>query len=178
MYNTSKNPKAVFSMNAISETLLQLMQEDKYTNITISQICHEADVVRSSFYRNFATKDDIMVYIFDKKIDDLIEYCGDHNGDIYRQLFFEFWKSQSEFLFLLEEHDLFLIFIKHFSDFLALGNHYYLNNVVSKMPKEWDDYFYKRVSYSTISFLEVWTQHKFTESIEELIQISEMTSMF
>ena len=58
--NPSQNPSAVRSKKVITETLLRLMAQYPYTEITVKHILLEADVSRKTFYRNFYSKDDVL----------------------------------------------------------------------------------------------------------------------
>ena len=44
----------------ITEALLALLKEKDYQDISITELCEKADVTRTSFYRNFKSKDDIL----------------------------------------------------------------------------------------------------------------------
>jgi AcrR family transcriptional regulator len=47
--------------NWIFEALMFLLESEPYEKISISEICEKAGVARSSFYRNFTGKDDIIL---------------------------------------------------------------------------------------------------------------------
>lgn len=44
----------------ISQSLLSLMEEKPYVNITIQEIAKRADIDRRTFYRHYATKEDVL----------------------------------------------------------------------------------------------------------------------
>lgn len=51
---------ATYVRDRVTETLLQMMRERDYQTISISELVQEAGVSRSSFYRNFTDKDDVV----------------------------------------------------------------------------------------------------------------------
>lgn len=55
-----KTSKAAQSKKWLMESLLDLMKTKKYDTITISEIAEHADLARRTFYRNFATKDEVL----------------------------------------------------------------------------------------------------------------------
>lgn len=59
IYNT-KNPVALKSQKWLVDTLLALMTEKPYRDIKIKDITNKAQVDRSTFYRNFSSKEDIL----------------------------------------------------------------------------------------------------------------------
>ncbi|MGN0535697.1 MAG: TetR/AcrR family transcriptional regulator [Eubacterium sp.] len=54
------NPTALKSQKWLMQSLLDLMNEKPYTQITIGEICKNADLSRQTFYNFFKTKDDIL----------------------------------------------------------------------------------------------------------------------
>lgn len=59
IYNT-QNPVALQSQKWLVEALLALMREKPYRDIKIKDITNKAQVDRSTFYRNFSSKEDIL----------------------------------------------------------------------------------------------------------------------
>lgn len=53
----------------ITEALLCLLKKKEYKDISITEICKKAGVTRMSFYRNFESKDDILL----KKVRDVTD---------------------------------------------------------------------------------------------------------
>ena len=58
--NPSKNPSALRSKKILTETLLHLMENCPYPEITVKQILLESGISRKTFYRNFLSKDDVL----------------------------------------------------------------------------------------------------------------------
>lgn len=60
----------------ISQALLLLMQKKSYSQITIQEITKEAGVNRSTYYRNFNSKETIIQYVFGEIIDRFDDFQG------------------------------------------------------------------------------------------------------
>ncbi len=56
----SFNPIAQQSQRWIIQALLDLMELTEYDKISVSEICHRADLDRRTFYRNFNSKSDVL----------------------------------------------------------------------------------------------------------------------
>lgn len=65
--------KATQSKEAISNSLMQLLNEKEYFKITIQDIVDRAKVSRMAFYRNFNDKDEIIKYYLDNITDNFIK---------------------------------------------------------------------------------------------------------
>ncbi|MGL5435463.1 MAG: TetR/AcrR family transcriptional regulator [Lachnospiraceae bacterium] len=53
-------------IDCITTSLLMLMEQKEYSKITITDITNKAGVSRMAFYRNYETKDDILLYHCDE----------------------------------------------------------------------------------------------------------------
>ena len=76
----------------ITEALLRLLKKKEYRDISITEICERAGVTRMSFYRNFESKEDILVKRVRHITDDFlkesaISYRDDTIGSYFVQLF-------------------------------------------------------------------------------------------
>lgn len=60
LMNPSQNPSALRSKKIITETLLHLMTQHPYAEITVKHILLESNISRKTFYRNFSSKDDVL----------------------------------------------------------------------------------------------------------------------
>lgn len=68
--------KEEYSKKVISEALIALLQEKEYHKITIQEITDKAGVSRMTYYRNFANKDEIVMYYLTRITDDFVERSG------------------------------------------------------------------------------------------------------
>ncbi len=57
MSNEGRN---TYVINHITDSLIKLMDEKPFNDISISELCDIAGVGRASFYRNFETKEDVL----------------------------------------------------------------------------------------------------------------------
>ncbi len=110
MYQGS-NKTALASQTQIADALLGLMNESPYAQISICQICREADVSRQTFYSLFESKEQVIVYELGKK------YCIDLQGDCcsdtaslsldhIAQIYSRYITANGAFLKLLAENDI------------------------------------------------------------------------
>ena len=61
MKKETTNITALRSKTWITESLLKLMEEKDFSKITITEIIKNADLTRQTFYRNFDSKEDILM---------------------------------------------------------------------------------------------------------------------
>jgi len=61
MYKGS-NRSALLSQQLISEAMLRLLEERSYQDISISDLCREAQVSRQTFYSLFGAKENVIMY--------------------------------------------------------------------------------------------------------------------
>lgn len=64
---------ATITKRAMAEALKALMRESSFDKITITQICTRCNMSRKSFYYHFKDKYDLINWIFDTEIMDLIQ---------------------------------------------------------------------------------------------------------
>lgn len=61
MYTEIQESLTLESRDKIRFSLLSLMDQRPYSDITIAEICHAAKVSRQTYYRLFSSKDDILI---------------------------------------------------------------------------------------------------------------------
>lgn len=113
------NPSSERSKKWLTASLLNLMNENPYSKITIQDISKNADLVRQTFYKNFDTKDDILENYIGKLLMDfgqnfLEENKCDMKNFITRHI--NFWSDNSEFLSLLIKNNLTYLLDKQYKN--------------------------------------------------------------
>ena len=63
----------------IAYGLLALMEKQEYASITIQQIVAKAGVNRSTYYRHFTSKEDVIRYYFHHVITEYLSECAQQN---------------------------------------------------------------------------------------------------
>ena len=72
-YMIRKNTRHEMMMGYMAGALLELMLEKDYTKISIGEIAKKAGVDRSSYYRHFKSKEDIISFFFDMVLKESLE---------------------------------------------------------------------------------------------------------
>lgn len=72
------NMKSVRTQQQIEQSLFSLLPKKSYAEIPIAEITRKADVLRTSFYRNYENKDSVLAQFlanqYQKFIDDINEH--------------------------------------------------------------------------------------------------------
>ncbi|HMB20616.1 MAG TPA: TetR family transcriptional regulator [Spirochaetota bacterium] len=87
------------------ETLLELIEEKEYSEISITELTEKADIARQTFYRNYDSMDDILLYKMDeildeyfKKVQKNLETKNDPYFDFeVKQLVYEWQRNEALF---------------------------------------------------------------------------------
>lgn len=160
------------SIQLIVDTVLSLLKTNNYRQITISEICREAEIVRNTFYAHFQTKDDVLKYYLFNIFEDEFysieknELCSD-----ITEVYFTVFNNKKEFLKILNKNNL-LYLLDEFEHLFTLldVDHYIDNNCnVSSLACE---YAYTVYSAALSNIIKRWIKKGMLETPKEL------TSMF
>ncbi|MDO5039738.1 TetR/AcrR family transcriptional regulator [Clostridium sp.] len=176
MYKIQTNSLAIKSQNWIAKSLLKLMKYQPYKDITVTQICQEANLVRKTFYRNFDSKEDILHFIFDNLFND---FQRNKNFDklspkeiIY--LYYSYWIKHKDLLKLIHENNLFFLINKKYIN--------YTESFISLLPdtkiqllenNNLSPYFFNFIASSMSSILELWVKRDFNESVDVITNLTQ-----
>lgn len=117
-----KNPSALRSMEWIRLALLALLEEKKYAQISIKEICARADLSRQTFYQMFASKDEVMQYHFRILFQRFAQECDSFQqitiGGIAER-FFTFFHGEERFVRTLIANNLVYLMEQQFELYLG-----------------------------------------------------------
>lgn len=165
----------------IADSAEVLLKKSDIENITIQEIVDQCGISRTTFYRHFEDKYDLMNWVYKRNVDTIIKMYSD--GRDIRTLsakIFEFIKSKKEYFYYITKYkgqNSFYDFVTHY------GYDYYekaLKNIlkVDKLPYEYTFYI-KGYCLSAGSFMVecikkncVMDTDKFTEIIIGLIPVA------
>ncbi|CDI65645.1 TetR family transcriptional regulator [Lactobacillus helveticus CIRM-BIA 101] len=57
--------RTLYTIRVIKDAFIKLVKEELYSKVTITQICREADITRSTFYLHFTSITDVLNAVLD-----------------------------------------------------------------------------------------------------------------
>jgi len=171
MFQPAKGNRQVErSKEWILEALLQLMEKKKFPRITITEICRVAGVGRQTFYRRFASKEDIIKLALDKSFEDYIENLYNRYGTTPtpREIItegFHHWRKNKRIHLIIIKQNMDDIFIKR------LEQHFNYFRKKKIIRSDWDDYFPEFALGGSLLVLLAWMKNGMRESPEKMGQI-------
>ena len=110
MYD-SNNPSAVRSQKEITDALFKLMQKYPYEEITVKQIILESKLARKTFYRNFESKNDVLISHIKRILLDYFDIVNNAKGDALTTIF-EFAVKNKKLLMLLDKNNMLYVVLQ------------------------------------------------------------------
>ena len=104
MYKLCKTEESANRQREIERTLLRLMIDKHYDDITVSEICIEANIPRKTFYRYFDGKEGVKQALLYHTLADFSSFQLTRGQGMDHKLreefegFFTFWKSKRDLL--------------------------------------------------------------------------------
>lgn len=159
--NESRN---AYVTEHITESVLKLLKEKPIQEISISEITDDAGVGRTSFYRNYESKEDVVK----KHIQVLVEKWNqeykasekDSNTELYGSLF-KHLKDNADFYRLLEERNLMYLLLEVFLEKIGPKTEY---------ENMWA-YTTAFITYGTYGWIKEWINRGMQESAETMAKL-------
>ena len=163
MYAINENQQAIESRQQIRDALLTLMESCPYQEISITQICKQANVVRQTYYRNFEGKADILAYHLDTLFHQFFENHY-HGSDMQTELygFFDFMLEQRRFLLLSAKNDLFFMFNRTIAE--NIPHFLRIREVTNVATQQEERYVTGFIAATICSLLSLWAENGLEES--------------
>ena len=160
----SNEARNAYVIEHITESLLKLLKEKPMQEISISEIVDTAGVGRTSFYRNYGTKEDVVkkhiVALIEKWDQDYMASGKDSNAELYGSLF-KHLKDNADFYLLLKERNLMHLFLEVFLE---------RNGPKSEYENMWA-YTTAFITYGTYGWIEEWINRGMQESAETMADL-------
>jgi AcrR family transcriptional regulator len=164
-----KNITSIMMKDYIVQSLLILMRKKPFTSISIGEIAEKAGVDRSTYYRNFKSKEDIIKF-FVKKVWHEYRLVYDKTVSFkshLQKLLTYYIKYKREFL-LIHKHGLTHLILDELNDFFKPIS----EDKALSVEDRYKIYWYAGAIYNTVL---LWFSTEMKESPEKL---SEMYSTF
>lgn len=68
-----------YTRMVLKESLMELLKNKPISNITIKEICEEADINRSTFYSHYSSQYDLLNAIEEEFIEDMVSTLNQYN---------------------------------------------------------------------------------------------------
>lgn len=107
--NRKDNPQRKLSKNLLVHALLDLMGEVPYNQINITDLSRKADLSRRTFYRHFATVDEVLDYVLVQISEQFSKYQTKQKPSDLKAVtytFFSYWEKHKQFLQILKNNNL------------------------------------------------------------------------
>lgn len=177
MYHISEDKRSLQSSEWIYEALRDLSEEKSYESINITDIVNRANIGRSTFYRNFDTKDDVLRFKCDQKCIKLKEYLLEYQskngvplGPLLTKPFTIFWAKNSSVIELLIKVNRVNILNESYADILRKYNNDNIDSM-DDMSLRYADYILEANVSSSIAVLVKWIKNNKSESPDDLYKI-------
>ncbi len=161
------------SKSKIIDALFALMNDKAYNDITISEISEQAQLVRKTFYNNFSSKDELVLYSCRTllyKYFDRIENLNEFSLNKLSKNFFIFCNDHKNYIILLMKNNLFHIFI---DEFYKMFKNIYENpnyDVVDITQKQ-KRYILSFHMAGVMKMIQLWADDDFSNSTDEMNDI-------
>lgn len=173
MANSYDQEQRQLSQESLQLALFTLMKEQSFTTITISELCKKAGISRMAFYRNYHSKDEVVVAYFRNYVQPFYQYLSNQKEKdpvaITRD-FFEYVDRNTELFAVLIKSDAENLLTREFT---KLVSQFYLDNVRS-IPFEGDYAFYWNsfISAGLYNMMIEWIKNDKKTSIDLLTEIA------
>ena len=152
-------------------TLMKLLDKRSFGEITISKITKVAGVSRAAFYRNYTTKEDIIIFRLRDLFQELLlklQTLENGNKRNRTTVYFSFFKEHSGFIEMLIKAELMHIFYDQFCLYVTdfFKNH---TDKISKSPL-YEKYLPQYIASGLFKVLLEWIKSGTVESPDELTQ--------
>lgn len=154
--------------NNITKALFQLMHEKSFSDISISELIRTAGVARVSFYRNYDSKEDVLVTLIEDVLEQFRDTIDCNEADYYTYQnvcrSFEYFKTYGDFVLDLYRFGYGSILLEKLNRFHE--------EIAGTMPNKSIDryqlYMYIGALFNTAM---MWIQNGTKESVEDITRM-------
>ena len=171
MYNGT-NPSALRSREWLCSAMLDLLKLRKFDEITIKDVCREADLSRQTFYQIFESKEEIIEYHFGELFSEFRVRCAGFDCITLTELtiqFFTFFSQQADFIQVLTENNMSYVLERQFERYLPEIGLFQRINETEAFP----DYTVSYVAGALCQILIHWYEKGMDLSVNQIASMTE-----
>jgi hypothetical protein len=178
MYHINEDQRSIHSKNMLYRALADKLREKDLSSITIKEVVSDAQMGRSTFYRNFHSLESVLLWKCDAAFDELYHYILRSFSPAlvaskfpFALPFFRYWQADSEIIELLIQVNRVDIIISSFDNALKKLIKTFNPGMMDQSPHF--EYFLAFRSGAMIRILFQWLNRSKDLSPEELCQLIE-----
>ena len=177
MYKLCKTEQSTRRQRTIENTLLDMMKQKRYDDITITEISDRLNMPRKAFYRYFDSKDDALYALIDHT---MAEYSGissdrsfDRNRSLTRELeeYFKFWYERRDLLRALDSSGIIATLIERTLS-LPIGDMFNINKFLNPEDIPVRNKIFEFAFSGLIYIMISWYKEGFVTSTRDMARIT------
>jgi len=172
MFSQSSNPRVWKSMDSIAKSLFRLIRYKPYQEITVSEVCAKARITRKTFYRNFASLDDVIDFSVYSRLSRCILAENPSSFSEYLLGFFLLCEAKKENLALFVEQGIYDHLISSLLKYLPQSNYIHSFALRAGYSEETMPFFWRSLVGCESYLVSAWICDGFKETPEELVKMS------
>jgi AcrR family transcriptional regulator len=172
MFNQSSNPRVWKSMDAIAKSLFRLIHNKPYQTITVSEVCSKAGITRKTFYRNFASLDDVIDFSVYARLRQYIVAQNPSSFSEYLLGFFQLCEAKKSNLALFYNQGIYDHFISGLLKYLPQSDYIHAFALRAGYSEETMPFFWRSLVGAESYLVSAWVCDGFKETPEELVKMS------
>lgn len=154
----------------VADGLLKLMEQYPFRDITVTQICQEAEIARVTFYRLFDTKESVIRFYIHGLLSDFSgKFHSEKAGIETIRFLFDHFPIPVPVLTMLAKQNLYPILYAEFQN--VIGHFFQINEGRSPDPGE-NSYRINFIASTLLIIFITWVQNGCRESEQELVRIA------
>lgn len=175
MAGVKGNRRIIYTKKAIKDSLINLLETKEIHQVTVTDICKNADINRGTFYTHYKDAYDLLESMEDELFNQVLEYINENPIEDYKdsllikalELISEN-KDLCKVLFCKQRDDRFLdrlIYLANKANF----EHIYNNS--NKLNKAHFNYYIRHAVGGGVAIVQAWLENDLPESPAEIVKI-------
>lgn len=174
MAGVKGNRRILYTKKVIKESLLQLLQNKRIHEITVTDICKIANINRGTFYTHYKDAYDLLDSMEDELFNQILEYIENTSVEEYKDILL------LRALELIEENKELckILFSKHMENdtmdrIIYVANKADIDKIIanSNIDNKFLDYFIKYSVGGVIALVQSWLENDLKESPQEIVNL-------
>ncbi|MDV4152069.1 TetR-like C-terminal domain-containing protein [Clostridium sp. AL.422] len=168
------NRRILYTKKIISDSLIDLLQNKKIHEVTVTDICKKSDINRGTFYKHYKDAYDLLQSLEDELFNQILEYIESTPIEAYKDVLLlkvaELIKNNKELCKILFNKQMESNLINRI---IYLANKAEIDKLIDnpKVDQVFIDYFIKYSVGGVLAVIQSWLENDLKESPKEIVDI-------